>query len=485
MSSRRWWFRSLYWRVGFGFVTFLALLLAAQALLFVWLAGRNAGALPAASGSRLAALLASDIRAQLETNPATDIGAHISGEYREVAQPFVVALRDGRVYSNRDAVPPGLLFNARARLARMSEGRRPRSGPRLRQPPGGRAEAPIVHDGEVIGFVVVAPGRPGPMAALRALGPTLAVSGAVLLVMGAAAAALLIFGPVRRRLRDVESAAARIGAGDTRARAPEHGGDEVAALARSFNRMAADLEARAAALTASDNARRQLLADVSHELMTPLTSMRGYLETLAMAELRLDPPTRERYLRIVDEETRRLERIIGDLLDLARLEGGGAPLRREFVDTAALFERVAARHQRELTDRHVRLTGRVDPGATRLAGDADRLEQALQNLAANALRHTPDGGTVTLSAEPAGPSTRIVVRDTGPGIAPEHLPLIFDRFYKVDAARASGGSGLGLSIVKAIIEGHGGSVTAQNDGGAVFEVLLPSGRSEKVEEVEK
>jgi signal transduction histidine kinase len=311
------------------------------------------------------------------------------------------------------------------------------------------------------------------MAVLRPLAPTLALSGLVVLVLGAAAAALLIFGPVRRRLRQLEDAAARIGAGDTRARAPEHGGDEVAALARSFNRMAADLEARATALASSDQARRQLLADVSHELMTPLTAMRGYLETLAMAELTLEPPTRERYLRIVDEETRRLERIIGDLLDLARLEGGGSALRRELVETRALFERVALRHERELAERRIRLVTRVDPAAAQVVGDPDRLEQALQNLAANALRHTPDEGEIALTAEPAGRATRIVVRDTGPGITPEHLPLIFDRFYKADAARAGGGSGLGLSIVKAIVERHGGTITVRNDRGAVFEILLP------------
>jgi len=321
--------------------------------------------------------------------------------------------------------------------------------------------------------VTVLPVRPTLMGVLRPLAPTLALSALAVLVLGATSAALLIFGPVRRRLRQLEDAASRIGAGETSARAPEHGGDEVAALARSFNRMATDLEARATALAASDQARRQLLADVSHELMTPLTAMRGYLETLAMAELRLDPPTRERYLRIVDEETRRLERIIGDLLDLARLEGGGSTLRREFVDTRALFGRVALRHERELAERGIRLATHVDPGAAQIVGDPDRLEQALQNLAANALRHTPDGGEIALSAEPAGRATRIVVRDTGPGIAPEHLPLIFDRFYKADAARAGGGSGLGLSIVKAIVERHGGTIAVRNDRGAVFEIFLP------------
>jgi two-component system phosphate regulon sensor histidine kinase PhoR len=117
----------------------------------------------------------------------------------------------------------------------------------------------------------------------------------------------------------------------------------------------------------------------------------------------------------------------------------------------------------------------VDPAAARIAGDPDRLEQALQNLTANALHHTPPGGTITVSAEPAPGAIRVTVRDTGPGIAPEHLPLIFDRFYKADNARASGGSGLGLSIVKAIVERHGGTIAVRNDNGAVFEILLPAG----------
>jgi signal transduction histidine kinase len=118
---------------------------------------------------------------------------------------------------------------------------------------------------------------------------------------------------------------------------------------------------------------------------------------------------------------------------------------------------------------------RVADGAAEVTGDPDRLEQALQNLAANALRHVGESGTITLEAAPAERGIRLSVRDTGPGIAPEHLPLIFDRFYKVDAARkASGGSGLGLSIVKAIVERHGGTIRALNDNGAVFEIVLPS-----------
>jgi signal transduction histidine kinase len=120
----------------------------------------------------------------------------------------------------------------------------------------------------------------------------------------------------------------------------------------------------------------------------------------------------------------------------------------------------------------------VAPGAQEAIGDPDRLEQALQNLAANALRHTPDEGTMALTAERAGDGLRLTMRDSGPGIPAEHLPLIFDRFYKGDASRTSGnGSGLGLSIVKAIVERHGGTITARNDDGAVFEILLPASAS--------
>jgi signal transduction histidine kinase len=116
----------------------------------------------------------------------------------------------------------------------------------------------------------------------------------------------------------------------------------------------------------------------------------------------------------------------------------------------------------------------VGAGAETLTGDPERLEQALQNLAGNALRHTPDGGRIRLSAGRTPEGLRIAVHDSGPGIPPEHLPRIFERFYKADASRAGGGSGLGLSIVKAVVERHGGTISARNDNGAVFEMRLPA-----------
>jgi signal transduction histidine kinase len=501
------WYRSLYWRIALGLVAFLALMLAAEAGLFLWLTDTIAGSFPARSPRRLAVLVASDVGAALAANRNLDLEPYLHEQYGEVLQTFVIIMDDGRTLSNHDDVPPALVeavreeieylesLGARRFARRWGAGPRPAPGPGPRPAPGldpgpdpdgpgplggafrarrGREFAPILVAGVPVGRVVVLPGGPPFSRVLKALGPRMAPVAGGVLVVGTALIAFIVFGPARRRLKDVQAATERLGTGDLTARAPESGGDEVTALARAFNNMAEELASRARALEASDNTRRQLLADVSHELMTPLTAMRGYIETLSMSELQLDAKTRERYLAIVTEETHRLEQIIGDLLDLARLAGGGTTIRRDRVDVAALFSRVSARHERDLAQRTIRLVQRVDPGAEHVVGDRDRLEQALQNLAANALRHTPEGGEITLSSTAAAGAIVLTVRDTGPGIPPDHLPLIFDRFYKVDASRkAAGGSGLGLSIVKTIVERHGGTITARNDGGAVFDIRLP------------
>jgi signal transduction histidine kinase len=254
----------------------------------------------------------------------------------------------------------------------------------------------------------------------------------------------------------------------------------VAVLARAFNDMAGSLEQRTQALVAADESRRRLLADVSHELMTPLAAIRGYVETMSMDKVRVDDSTRRRYLGIVADETERMEHIIGDLLDLARVEGGGGQWKREPVPVASLFERVEQRHDPILRARDVTMTTRVDEDAAMVVGDPNRLEQVVQNLAANAVRHTPAGGYVTLSTRRINGEVDIVVEDTGPGIPEEHLPHVFDRFYKVDSARAGtdvpSGSGLGLSIVQAIVHRHGGRIVAGNapGGGARFTVTLPA-----------
>jgi signal transduction histidine kinase len=469
MSEPRW-FRSLYIRIAVGFVALLASLLLAQALLFLWLSGRLDDSPQGRTAQQLADFVARELSDALTLQPDLDLAGYVGAEFSSVRRPFVVLLHDGRRATNRpDAVPRG-----------FPEPRRGPGKPRGRGGArGGPDSAPVVVNGVQVGLVAVPPSSPTWIAVQR-FGPTLAIAGLGLLVTGVAAAALLIFRPTHKRLRSLERAARALGEGRTGVRASETGGDEVAELARAFNRMADDLHARAEELAASDRARRQLLADVSHELMTPLTAIRGYLQTLAMPAIPIDAEARQRYLEIAEKETYKLEAIVGDLLDLARLEGGGEKRAHERVQVEDLFQRVRDRHLVEMRNRQIDAEILVDPGTPALRGSAARLEQAVQNLAANAIRHMPDGGTLTLRASRDANIVRIVVRDTGPGIAVEHLPHIFDRFYKADASRAGttipSGSGLGLSIVQAIVRQHDGLITAANapGGGAEFTVVLPT-----------
>ena len=316
--------------------------------------------------------------------------------------------------------------------------------------------------------------------AIRELGPTLTWVGLVLLAIGAASAALLIFSPAHRRLRTLEQAARALGEGRTDVRAIEGGGDEVSTLAHTFNRMADDLGARAEALAASDRARRQLLADVSHELMTPLAAIRGYTETLAMPELCLDAPTRSRYLGIIGDETQKLESLIGDLLDLARLEGGGGTLTFEEVPVRELFSRIADRHGPAIRDRrhHAR---RLRQAA---GPDRRRRRDSGSNRRCRISRPTPCGTRRKVDGCRSQPRRRHDgTRDHRAGQRARHSArtpapclrafLQGGRGPKRDAAMS--GSGLGLSIVQAIVERHGGTVTAANaaDGGAVFEIRIP------------
>jgi signal transduction histidine kinase len=481
MSARRAWFRSLYWRIAAGFVVFLAATLAVQVALFLWIVARGEGDVPARSLETFASLVASDVASEVDANRAAQLDHHLTERYGSLPRTIWAVLDTGQVVAGKwGPPPPGLV---RAMFGRM-RGEIP-PGPPRELPPQSAVErfrmrrrpafAPVVLHGRVRGMVVVEAGRPS-ATLWQEMGPVLLLVAGGLIVGAGALAAVLIFGPAHRRLRGLTEAARRFGAGDPVARASEAGGDEITGVARAFNQMADDLSERAAQLQASDRARRQLLADVSHELMTPLTAIRGYLETLSMPDLALDESARRRYLDIVSEETLRLEQLIGDLLDLSRLEAGGGSLDIAPVNVTDLFHRVIDRHGYAAHEKGVVLTAETPPGLT-LAADKIRFEQALQNLAANALRHTPTGGRVELTASGDGRGVTVRVSDTGEGIAPEHLPHVFDRFYKVDAARAEtgAGSGLGLSIVKAIVERHGGRIDVRSTPGAgtTFEIFLP------------
>jgi two-component system sensor histidine kinase BaeS len=491
--------------VALGFVGFVAVVLAVQAVVLLWLLGRASDTVAGRTPHDLAALVASDFSATLGEGPLADPEAYLREHYGNLSRPVAVVMRDGRTCVSQAGyvLPPPLAEMALRRLrmgrrVRPGDGRPP-GGPWPPPPEGGSPQpggepgpfgsragggrmlgvAPVIHDGQVVATVIVPPAAPLPVL-LRQFLPLVALVGAGLLVVATALAALFVFRPAQRRLRALEEAAHQLGAGVLTTRAPEGGTDEVTAVARAFNAMAADLDQRTSQLLAATEARRQLLADVSHELMTPLTAVRGYLETLQMSELQIDAQARARYLDIVSAEVERLERLIGELLDLARLDAGGGTLSLSAVDVPALFGRVIERHERDAHEKGVRLHTAVDPAAASIVADPGRMEQVLQNLAANALRHTPAGGDVSLAADWRDEGVVVQVRDTGEGIAAEHLPRVFDRFYKADEARGAGdrGSGLGLSIAKAIVERHGGRIGVRSEPGrgTVFEIVLPHGR---------
>ncbi len=452
------WHRSLYGRIAVGYILLIAIFLVAQGALFVWLVDRNA--MPSSGVTRS---LSQELGAALESNPSLDLQAFVRN-VRPGEHVFVV-MKDGREAGDR-LPPPVVIRTAIDDMWHVEEGMVPTTweiGPY-------RAVPVLVH-GKTVGTLGIFPPT-----TFERLAPLILPIDLGLLAAGTLISALVIFGPVRRRILDLESAAERLGGGDFAARANEEGSDEVAELSRTFNAMAGELSARAEALEASNRARRQLLADVSHELMTPLTAVLGHLETLTMAEVRLDDERRLRHVTVARREAQRLERLVGDLLDAARLEAGGGTLDLQAVPVETLFEQVLAHHEDEACER--RITISASPGQLRIWGDPFRLEQALQNVTANAFRHTPDGGRITLAAAAAGDRVVITVSDTGEGIAAGDLPLIFDRFYKANAARslASSGSGLGLSIVKAIVERHGGRVSAASVAGqgATISLDLPA-----------
>ena len=293
----------------------------------------------------------------------------------------------------------------------------------------------------------------------------------VLAAIGASLVALIISALLARRitrpLRDLARAARRIAQGHLDERIAVGGADEVGQLAQAFNQMAESL-------AQTEEARRQLVADVAHELRTPLAVVQGTMQAMREGVLPRDDPT----IDAVREEVDNLVRLVADLRDLSLGDVGQFSVQRRSLDLSPVIEQTAAAFGAEAVAHQVSFSVDLAPGLPRLVGDEDRLRQTLRNLTANALHHTPPNGDVTVQARALEGWVEIKVRDTGEGIAPEHLPRVFERFYRADPSRAreSGGTGLGLAIVEQIVQAHGGEITAHSDGlgqGATFSLRLP------------
>jgi len=320
---------------------------------------------------------------------------------------------------------------------------------------------PLKVSGKVVGYVGLARLMPFPnMENDNPLDSVIFVASVLLRVSLAVAVTSIIFGVMLSRsltsqLNHFVEVTKHIGQRNFALRMEETGSDELVAVARAFNQMVANLEQ-------AEQLRRNLLTDVAHELRTPLTVLQGNLRAI------LDevyPLELEEIARLY-EHTRFLNRLVNDLHELAQAESKQLPLHlqetnlNEFLATSIDIFHAAAE------SKQITLQSQIEPNLPLVMVDMARLKQVLQNLLANALRHTPSGGMITVKAMAQGGHITLMVQDSGEGILPEHLPHVFDRFYRADPARSrdQGGAGLGLAIVRAIVEAHGGQIRAESSG---------------------
>jgi histidine kinase len=293
-----------------------------------------------------------------------------------------------------------------------------------------------------------------------------AVAAATLVAM---LASMIISRSIVAPIRSMTGASERIAEGHYDERVVLRGSDELSQLAKSFNLMAEQLEQ-------VENMRRQLIGDVAHELRTPLTAIKGSAEGLMDGVM---PASDETYQQI-HNEAERLSRLVDDLQELSRVESRAVQLDIRVVDSNSVIATVTKRLQHQFDAKHVALIADLPSAPVSFLADEDRVIQILTNLIGNALQHTPENGTVTISVARDKNEARFFVRDTGEGVDKEHLARIFDRFYRVDKSRsrARGGSGIGLTIAKHLVEAQGGKIWAESEGknkGSVFTFTLPMG----------
>ena len=288
-------------------------------------------------------------------------------------------------------------------------------------------------------------------------------------------AALLVSLFLSRRIvapvRTLTDASQHIAEGHYEKRVDVNGSDEIAQLATRFNQMALQLEQ-------VESMRRQLIGDVTHELRTPLTSIKGYMEGLVDGVL---PSTPETFNQI-HREADRLSRLVDDLQELSRVEAKAYSLDIRFVAVSNLVQTTVKRLSPQAIAKRITLHTNLPADLLTLQADEDRITQVLVNLVANAIQYTPEGGDVTISAVHQANEIHISVKDSGVGIPPEHLANLFTRFYRVDKSRsrnAGGGSGIGLTIAKHLVEAHGGRIWAESNGegqGSTFTFSLKAAK---------
>ena len=302
-------------------------------------------------------------------------------------------------------------------------------------------------------------------------------------VIAGSLAGLVILRAMTRRLRRLTSHIDRFRAGGFRTFvpfAPPGGagdGDEIAQLGHAYDEMAARIGEQLEALEKTDALRREMVAHVSHDLRTPLATLHGYIETLKLKDAELDPAERTHYLDVALDQSERLRRLVGDLFELAKLDAHEQVPDCEPVSLPELVSDIAQKFQLEARHRGSSIDIAAEDGLPMVGADIALVERVLENLIDNALSHSPQGGTIRIPIAAAPGSVRVTVSDSGPGIAPEHLPRVFDRFYQAgNAHRGNAHAGLGLAIAKRIVELHGARLEVESTlgRGTAFSFQLPA-----------
>lgn len=333
-----------------------------------------------------------------------------------------------------------------------------------------RAGIPLEVDGEVVGYLLagaLVEGRrlPSPEFSFLqqvnlAIFISALISVAIALLLGSALARTLT-----RPIRELTEATKMIAQGDLGFQVDIRSKDELGLLASSFNQMSADL-------AKSNQLRKQMTADIAHDLRTPLSLILGYTEALSDGKLQGN----QEIFSVMHKEANHLSHLIDDLRIISLADAGELPLNRQKVSPNALLERAEAAFRPQAAQKNISLVVQAMEDLPLVEVDPERMAQVLGNLLSNALRYTPPEGTITLSAAKEAEKVTLHVHDTGPGIAPEDLPYIFNRFYRADKSRQqTGESGLGLTIAKSLVEAHGGGIEVESQPGigTTFILWLP------------
>jgi signal transduction histidine kinase len=351
--------------------------------------------------------------------------------------------------------------------------------------------APIVRDGELEGYLYIVLASEQFVSVAEMLRGSYILRAGAIAVIGITIAALIGALLMSRRLTfrltrltgDMavfrqESLDSGAGETTTDIRMLPPNQDEVDELRITFDHMAARIEDQIVKLEDQDRLRREMVANVSHDLRTPLTHLHGYLETLMLKEESLEPEQRQEYLDIALQHAKRLGRLVSDLFELAKLDALHEPLERERMPVGELVQDIAQKYRLPAEDRGVSLSAELAGELLWISADVGLIERALENVLDNALRYTPEGGRIDIRLEPFGEWLRIEVQDTGTGIAAGDLPLVFDRFHRAQRSDDEGesrGAGLGLAIAKRAVELHGGNIHCESTAGegTTFRFELP------------